>query len=92
MFKPRWFVEHLGLEYKVLPLDRVDENSQGFQAYAISTFAKSSDNKAIIIQLFSECVTEQKLVLHAKGTLGSNILGKYRVKKDKQVSLHVDNF
>lgn len=84
MFKPRWYVEHLGLKYKVLPLDRVDENSQGgFQAYAISPFVKSLDNKAIIIQLFSEYITEQKLVLHAKGTLESNILGKYRVKKDK---------
>lgn len=50
-----------------------------FKLMPFSAFVKSSDNKAIIIQLFSESIAVQKLVWHAKGTLGSNILGKFRV-------------
>lgn len=48
MFRAKCFVEHLGLEYKVLPLDIVDENRQGgLHTYSISRFVKSVDNKVI---------------------------------------------
>lgn len=64
-------MEHLSLEYKVFPLDIVDENSKGgLQAYSISPFVKSVDNKEMYHPtLLRVHDTEHNLVLHAKGTL-----------------------
>ena len=48
LFRPGWFLEHLGLKYKVLPLKIVDDNSQSAsQAYSIGLFVNSMDNKVI---------------------------------------------
>lgn len=73
--RPRWFVERLGLEYKVLPLDIVDETSQhGLQAYSTSPFDKSVDNEVVTSPNFSHTAHHRAQVLgilvllHAKGT------------------------
>lgn len=54
MLKPRWYVERLGLESKVLPSNVVDEYSRGgLQAYPlVSPFVKFVDNKAIYLPTF----------------------------------------